>query len=96
MNKDNAKDYLPLVQALADGKVIQWLNHAGIWEDSNELSTVWDPAHYRVKPEPEELWGIYGLNGNRLFIGPRPATDAWRRRNDDVIVTVKRFVEVME
>ena len=25
MNKDNAKDYLPLVQALADGKQLQYL-----------------------------------------------------------------------
>ncbi len=56
MNKGNAKDYLPLVQALADGKKIQWLNTYGIWEDSEELSTSWIPGSYRIKPESREIW----------------------------------------
>lgn len=58
MNKDNAKDYLPLVQALAEGKVIQWRNHAGSWEDSDELSDAWTPDHYRIKPEPREIFVV--------------------------------------
>lgn len=37
MNKDNAKDYLPLVQALADGKVIQGKFLDG-WRDLNVVS----------------------------------------------------------
>lgn len=61
MNKDNAKDYLPLVQALADGKVIQGFyrksDNSGAWLDL-EGSVVFDaPAdQYRIKPEPREIW----------------------------------------
>lgn len=61
MNKDNAKDYLPLVQALADGKVIQLWN-SGVrdidkWRDVGELATLSRAAsEYRIKPEPREIW----------------------------------------
>ncbi|WQZ00927.1 hypothetical protein [Stenotrophomonas phage StenR_269] len=94
MNKDNAKDYLPLVQALADGKVIQWRNHAGSWEDSDELSDLWTPDRYRIKPEPEELWAWYDAGGTRLFVGSLEGAEAWRNRNSSPYYTVKRFVEV--
>jgi len=60
MNKDNAKDYLPLVQALAEGKVIQ-VNvrfDAGIekWVDSGDVEFYHPAAAYRIKPEPREVW----------------------------------------
>lgn len=56
MNKDNAKDYLPLVQALVDGKTIQWRDSNGQWKDSEHLSCFWDAKEYRIKPEPREIW----------------------------------------
>ena len=34
MNKDTAKDYLPLVQALAEGKTIQLFSDCDGWEDA--------------------------------------------------------------
>ncbi len=72
MNKDNARDYLPLVQALADGKVIQGLYHRSNGERdwiSIEGQVIFDaPASdYRIKPEPREIWircsddGRYGI-----------------------------------
>ena len=59
MNKDNAKDYLPLVQALADGKTIQCKQYSsGEWVDLrggvNFDSTPF--KSYRIKPEPIEMW----------------------------------------
>lgn len=55
MNSTNAKDYLPLVQALAEGRVIQvfkW-RHSGLreWEDIGDPSFMDYPAEYRIKPE---------------------------------------------
>ncbi|MCS4234456.1 hypothetical protein [Stenotrophomonas sp. BIGb0135] len=64
MNKDNAKDYLPLVQALADGKVIQWRDHYGVWRDMEELSYPWPADHYRIKPETKEIWVNQYLDGH--------------------------------
>ncbi|WP_426355634.1 hypothetical protein ACN9MD_09575 [Stenotrophomonas maltophilia] len=57
MNKDNAKDYLPLVQALAEGKVIQF-NDGSRWRDLGSGHISWDYAakFYRIKPEPREIW----------------------------------------
>lgn len=57
MNKDTAKDYLPLVQALADGKVIQILEVDGAWVDVIPETFFTMPASsYRIKPEPREIW----------------------------------------
>lgn len=67
MNKDNAKDYLPLVQALAEGKVIQ-VNvcfDSGIekWVDSGDVEFYHPAAAYRIKPEPREIWRNRFPNG---------------------------------
>ena len=50
MNKNNAKDFLPIVQALAEGKIIQ------VWDleefvDADEIMFGGEPKNYRVKPE---------------------------------------------
>ena len=58
MNKENAKDYLPLVQALADGKTIQWLDYENRWADTNALSAEWPAEKYRIKPEPKEIFVV--------------------------------------
>jgi hypothetical protein len=52
MNAQNAKDFLPLVQALADGKTIQF-DDGGDWVNVVNLNTdSYDPDEYRIKPEP--------------------------------------------
>lgn len=57
MNASNAKDYLPLVQALADGKMIQILAKTGRWIDlPEEVSFGEGSEKYRIKPEPKEIW----------------------------------------
>lgn len=56
MNASNAKDYLPLVQALAEGRAIQHQKTDGTWIDDVEFSFDWPAHRYRVKPEPKEYW----------------------------------------
>lgn len=58
MNKSNARDYLPLVQALADGKTIQGhMAHSRQWEDMQGDIYFNGPASdYRIKPDPKEFW----------------------------------------
>lgn len=51
MNASNAKDYLPLVQALAEGKTIEFLNSNAQWEDCECPSFHQMPVYYRIKPE---------------------------------------------
>jgi hypothetical protein len=58
MNKENAKEFLPYVQALADGKQIQyqqWCRDTQYWvdfENDEEIGFCDDPEDYRIKPEP--------------------------------------------
>lgn len=57
MNYTNAKDYLPLVQALAEGKVIQCqLDELLNWRDTASPDFTMAPECYRIKPEPREIW----------------------------------------
>lgn len=57
MNKDNAKDYLPLVQALADGKTIQCKNYSDVgWIDLESVRFDSYVESYRIKPEPKKGW----------------------------------------
>lgn len=68
MNASNAKDYLPLVQALADGKLIQYKyqksDKSYAWMDLESAVDFCMPAEfYRIKPEPREIWMNYYPNG---------------------------------
>lgn len=56
MNKETARDYLPLVQALAEGKVIQYQYLHGKWGDVLDLYEHNPASDYRIKPEPKEIW----------------------------------------
>ena len=53
MNKDNAKDYLPFVQALADGKNIQMSDSAIRWTTIFDATFEAHVSRYRIKTEPE-------------------------------------------
>lgn len=55
MNASNAKDYLPLVQALAEGKIIQ-SKVCGGWGDELNIDFTLEAHRYRIKPEPREVW----------------------------------------
>lgn len=58
MNAQNARQYMPLVQALANGLTIQF-NDGGDWVDVDNLNTdSYDPDEYRIKPKPRtfEMW----------------------------------------
>lgn len=67
MNASNAKDYLPLVQALADGGVIQHQKTDGTWIDDVEFSFDWPAHRYRIKPEPKEYWSNRYSSGGEVY-----------------------------
>ena len=64
MNRNQAKEILPIIQAFIDGKQIQHLYNK--WEDIENLTSdlIINPELYRIKPEPkyrpfkngEECW----------------------------------------
>lgn len=60
MNANNAAAFLLLVQALSEGKTIEYRRHDNLeWEDMDNVSFVGSPECYRIKPdEPIEFEGI--------------------------------------
>lgn len=63
MTREEAKEMLPIMQAFAEGKNIQFLSD-GEWHDINQADFTCYPDKYRIKPEPkyrpfksqEECW----------------------------------------
>ena len=56
MTREEAKELLPIIQAFAEGKHIQWRNHCKNWIDIDErygLNTEIPLSVYRIKPEPK-------------------------------------------
>ena len=63
MTREEAKELLPIIQAWAEGKNIQFLSD-GEWQDISQADFTCYPDKYRIKPEPryrpfktqEECW----------------------------------------
>ena len=67
MTREQAKEILPIIQAFAEGKKIQYRNHSDEWIDIKEnegLSFICHPSYYRIKTQQkyrpfknqEECW----------------------------------------
>lgn len=73
MTRERAKVLLPIIQAWAEGKIIQWRFPQSPNPKNREWDTItFEPtfdttaAEYRVKPEPREFWiGMCGKHGVR-------------------------------
>ena len=72
MNRNQAKEFYPILQAYAEGRVIEYRTNPNVikrrdtpndWTEMNEIE-FWNNAEYRIKPEPkyhpfanaEECW----------------------------------------
>ena len=57
MNKHDAKNFLPLVQALADGRMIQVKTLDCEWVNVHHIDVCYPSNYYRIKPDPTfEMW----------------------------------------
>lgn len=64
MTREEAKQLLPVIQAYAEGKTIEFLNYRNMWEEIEDVLFCKEPKYYRIKPEPkykpfttkEECW----------------------------------------
>ena len=66
MNKDNAKHYLPVIKAFAEGKTIQYHSCDG-WKDlvTADFLDCW--STYRVKPEYKKFL-VAMINGSIYLV----------------------------
>jgi hypothetical protein len=94
MTKDEAKDYLPLFQALAEGKTIQIKEDDGTWADLYSPSFLNDPCFYRIKPEPRVIWVNEDADGH--IIGHYSKEWANRCVDSNTVRVAVRYVEMPE
>lgn len=67
MTKENAREFLPLVQAMADGKTVQ-VNTIGGWKEVEAFSFGSHPSDYRIKPEPKlRAWTASEVPVGKLY-----------------------------
>ncbi len=96
MTKDEAKEYLPLITALAEGKTIQFLNTTSKeWRDCNTMNVFgYAPECFRIKPEPKVIWVNEYTDGNHnAYRSKERAMNM--SKNDNTRVAVK-YIEVIE
>lgn len=104
MDRERAKELLPIIQAFAEGKTIQWRGCLELrgsceeWADlpENELPLTTFPANdyeYRIKPEKRYVW-MYESEGQCW------PTDVWLSADptqDDIEkYRLVRFVETFD
>jgi len=91
MNRERARELLPIIQAFADGKDIQFHNiSADRWLDcADEGDVLFDrpPKFYRVKPEPLECWVNVYTEGN-MFINTTEKNAKYRAGDDAIRIAV--------
>ena len=94
MNRNQAKEILPIIQAFIDGKQIQHLYNK--WEDIENLTSdlIINPELYRIKPEPkyspfedaEECWNE--MQKHQPF--------GWIKSKDDSTINKFMFIDSLE
>jgi len=98
MNRERAKELLPIIQAFAEGKDIQWRRCDNfIWQTyTGKKASVLFAAEggYRVKPKPFECWvNVYGENDAGTAYGSREDAEAVKPLTHDRRTVHMREVE---
>lgn len=52
MNRNQAKELLPIIKAFSEGKTLQIRQNGSEWMDIETASFTGFPSEYRIKPEP--------------------------------------------
>lgn len=84
MTREQVKAALPILQAFAEGKTIQFRDTSENWSDFGKAEPIDGyvfynyPERYRVKPEPLEFWMNVYENGSfgNAFRSETGASDA--------------------
>lgn len=94
MNRSRAKELLPIIQAFAEGKEIQYISN-GEWVDYGGYID-WTIKENRIKPEPEVIY--VNKEGSGEFYpyassqaAKSGACDAWEYE-----YIAKKFIEVID
>lgn len=93
MTKNNAREYMPAVEALADGE-LQVQTSDGKWKDvEGDVRFTEAPSSYRRRPKLLVLYAVYyNITGDLLAVERNfDFIHATYKRNKDY--TIRKFVE---
>ena len=107
MNRERAKELLPIIQAFAEGKDVQCKDERGIWHNECADNPNFDgarnstPTYWRIKPEPEVIYVNCTAGGE---VSPYENKDravtvaetSERIVNQKYAYIAKKFIEVVE
>ena len=103
MNRERAAELLPIIQAFAEGKVIQWQYDDEPNKDTwrivlyDEGVTERTDVIYRIKPEPEVIYVNKRKNGGYYqYSSYDMAVAGLKGIEDSYEYIAKKFQEVME
>jgi hypothetical protein len=67
------EDFLPLFQAVAEGKILQWKGPSGWvdWKSGMDWAFPFFPSAYRIKPEPLECWVVVDREGSKYLFSSK-------------------------
>jgi hypothetical protein len=82
MNKHNAKKFLPIIQALADGEEIECkCIYTKTWKKQENICFDEEPESYRIKPEPRtfKLYIIDTADGKTVMTTHPTFDSRWKQ-----------------
>ena len=88
MNRERAKELLPIIQAFAEGKTIQYQGNLSDTWSSDVITLFAGNGKYRIKPEPEVIY-VATRNGEYLGVYKNIAAAPCG-------VGLKEFIEVID
>lgn len=96
MNREEAKNLLPVIQAFAEGKDVQWKYKGNDnWHDAK--GPTWSEDHdWRIKPEPLECWVVKDCDGDLSVHQTKEEADDRVKYGGFIPYTVHHMREVIE
>ena len=96
MNRERAKELLPIIQAFAEGKDIQarYIEGNAIWGAPIDPSFI-DSFEYRIKPEPKIIY-VNKYTHSMGYSYHKNEEDAHRHVFKDMEYIAKKFQEVLD
>ena len=96
MTRDEAREFARIVQAYADGSVIQCFHSDGQWYEVKDPRFDKAVERYRIKPEPREGWMVDGGAIPFRIFGSHEAARQYAAAIGNERPLIVRMREVME
>lgn len=93
MTRDEAKKLLPIIQAYADGKVVQAFSSIlNKWIDIE--NPAFRDSEWRIKPEPMEVWLTFDRDGVKIVHDTKKSAERYAHGGQFAPYTIHRMREV--